>query len=267
MSYPQPNADTALIKGWKFFRLNTPLVSPGDIYESAQGAHAFALGPESDISRVAITYFDNANNPTFIDQLKISPDRSFIGRIDAHNETTYQPANRPGRVLIAPDNLYNPLFNPFDDADEVTVVPPFLDVIQYFTPPQSLVTPRIDKEFYYQQFRKDLGVSIVSAMFPYFGRKSGSYSILNASAHAATVRLCGVNFLRANNAGTGFSYGYLIDPDILPATVLASGDQANGVLKESTHGMFDYIALRMEYSQNAANDDTPFKLIVSDKEL
>ena len=71
MSYPQPNADQYAINGYQYFRLNTLLSSPGDIYESAQSALAIALGPESDISRVAVAYYDDQVPTTFTNQTVI----------------------------------------------------------------------------------------------------------------------------------------------------------------------------------------------------
>ena len=50
MSYPPPNPDNYALNGYKFFRLNTPLTSDGDMYESAQGGQGFAIGPQSDLS-------------------------------------------------------------------------------------------------------------------------------------------------------------------------------------------------------------------------
>jgi len=61
MSYPPPNPDQYALNGYKFFRLNTPLISDGDMYESQQGANGFAIGPDSDISKVNIGYFDEQN--------------------------------------------------------------------------------------------------------------------------------------------------------------------------------------------------------------
>ena len=75
MSYPQPSADQYAIKGYQFFRLNTLLTSPGDIYQSQQSGHAFAIGPESDISNVNVAYFDD-QVPNFMAQTVISPQRA-----------------------------------------------------------------------------------------------------------------------------------------------------------------------------------------------
>src|SRR5690348_7452464 len=98
--FVQPNSDQSCLKGYDFFRLNTLLSCPGDIYESKQSGRAFMLGPESDIANVGVTYFDDQKTPTFVSQFVLTPQRPWSGRIDARNEVGYMPANRPGRLLF-----------------------------------------------------------------------------------------------------------------------------------------------------------------------
>jgi len=151
VSYPQPNADQYALNGYKFFRLNTPLISDGDMYESQQGAQGFAIGPDSDISKVNIGYFDD-QVPRFLNQVAITPERAFPGFIAARNDTNYVPANRPGRILIWSDELYNPTWSPsfIDIAGRIDFEVPVMDVVQYFAPAaQAMNQGRNDKEYWY----------------------------------------------------------------------------------------------------------------------
>lgn len=151
MSYPPPNFDQYALNGYKFARLNTPLISDGDIYESQQGAQGFAIGPDSDISKVNIAYFDD-QVPRFMNQVAITPERSFPGFFAARNEVDYVPSNRPGRILIWSDELYNNTWLPtaFEVGSRIDFEVPVLDVIQYFAPAaQAMNSGRNDKEYWY----------------------------------------------------------------------------------------------------------------------
>src|SRR3981189_3558041 len=131
MSYPQPNADTYAVNSYGFFRLNTLLSSPGDIYRSPQGGHLFCLGPESDVANVNIAYFDD-QVPTFLQTTQISPGRSFTGFMAARNEATYSPSRRFGRIFCWSNDIYDPSFLPRSfsaNTDHIQFIAPQLDVI------------------------------------------------------------------------------------------------------------------------------------------
>lgn len=193
MGYPQPDADQYAINGYDFFRLNTLLASPGDIYESAQGGHALAIGPDSDIASVIVNYFDQQND-TRLNELVISQNRSFVSRIDANNLGTYLPAARPAKVLIWPNDLWNPEFFPFftgnersDGSTQILEVPR-LDVIEYFQPQESLVPKRSDKTWFYQTVTTPLaggGSPSPSAFItiPYYGRR---YAKIRLAQHTGS---------------------------------------------------------------------------------
>lgn len=186
MSYPQPDSNQYVVDGFEFFRLNTLLSSPGDIYESSQGGFGFALGPDSDIASVLVSYFDS-QAPDFMSQFTLSPDRSFVGRVDANILGTYAPSQRPARVLIAPDNLWNDQYLPtgFEDGvDANIVVTPRLDVIQYFQPQESLVPKRDDKTFVFQALDVGGTVGTLYVTVPYYGRKYADYKV-HVPANAA----------------------------------------------------------------------------------
>lgn len=205
MSYPQPSADGYALNGYQFFRLNTLLSSPGDIYESTQSSQAFALGPDSDISRVNVAYYDdqaiNPSNPalaTFMNQATVAPSRSFLGRIDAQNQETYSPSKRPARILIWSDDIWDPSYVPsaaagYAAGDHVLPITPRLDVLQYFQAQPGLNPRRSDKQYDFTFYEGDSKATWI--VIPAYGRKYGYVSCLNKNlALAYTFRVIGVTY-------------------------------------------------------------------------
>lgn len=275
MSYPQPNADAYALNGYRFFRLNTELVSPGDIYESAQGAQAFALGPDSDVDRVNVAYFDDQLGPTFVNGMTVGSARSFVGQVAARNEVQYMPAGRPGRVLIWPANLYDPTFKPPGCGtgpivfDTLQIIPPQLDVIQYFSPPGSLQPERSDKTYLFQTLEAPIQPNAQgNLMVPYYGRR---YAMLEATNRtdlsvptSINLAIYGVNFT--------FSVASPASQQTHQVTTLralapvAPGAQVIKIVTADTDGLFDYLLVQTERTVAAeAGDPFPAKIVVSDR--
>ena len=259
MSYPQPDADQYAIKGYKYFRLLTPLTSPGDIYESQQSGHALALGPESDVANVDIAYFDDQVT-SFVNRTQIGPLRSFVGRIDARNDARYVPSGRPGRVLIWPADLYDPSYVPADfvpDTQSITFVTPMLDVIQYFSPQDSLVPRRNDKTYRFNGIPND-GVQ-GWIILPFWGRRTATIRLTNGTAGLGAVLtgVRGVNYFV--NDGTS-----AVERQIVALTPTPAGlnngrdlimttnapDLSVGVIHVDTDGRFDALAIFIDTTGN-----------------
>lgn len=267
MTFPQPNADQAAVgQAAQFFRLNTPLSSSGDLYESAQGALAFALGPNSDLSNVRVSYFDEAVAGG-VAQIILSPDRSFVGRIAARNEVTYtKSVSRKGRILISIDDIYNPAWRPSDfDGDSYEIIPPDLDVIQYFVNPPSLTSQRSDKTFRFQYPKlPPNGAKRTIIAIPSYGRKSGSIAISNPSgATIAGIGLSGVRFV-LSYAGSTIPAG--IERAIsAPADIVSSGERMIE-FSSATHGYQDYLYLTIggDITKPYAGTPLPITITLSD---
>ncbi len=257
MSYPQPDADQYAIKGYKYFRLLTPLTSPGDIYESQQSAHAMALGPESDVANVDIAYFDDQVT-SFVNKTQIGPLRSFVGRIDARNDARYVPAGRPGRLLFWPADLYDPFYVPadFSPGQGLTFIPPVLDVIQYFSPQASLVQKRNDKTYRFLGIPQEgLGLPQGWIVLPFWGRRSATIRLVNNTDVNATVQIAvrGVNYFV--NDGTAAVERTLIALNAVPLglnngldriLVTNAPSTSVSISPVETRGRFDALAVFME---------------------
>jgi hypothetical protein len=257
MAYPQPNADQYCIKGYQYFRLLTPLSSPGDIYESAQSGLAFSVGPESDIANVVVQYFDD-QIPDFLQQTTISPRRAFIGRIDARNESSYSPSGTPGRIMFWAADLYDPNFRPtgFNPAqDHIQFIQPQIDIIQYFKPNASLIPERIDKQYLFQNYQ----VGPTWIVVPFYGRKYCYAEITNrAAVTALSYAIVGVNYAITDDSSTT---PYHQQTAIQAPATIAAGASNTKIITATATGTFDALAFSI-----TTDGPAPLAIRVSDNE-
>lgn len=254
--YFNPSSNDYAINGYEFFRLNTLLSSPGDIFESEQSGYAFAIGPESDVAVANMAYYDDQVPTTFMNQTQIGPDRAWNGRIDARNEAKYAPGGRPGRVLFWAADLYDPNYRPTGYsalADDLIQIAPRLDVIEFFAP-TAVVPARNDRTFRFQDLALPINNDSAFLIIPYWGRKTASCRITNLATATVTWTLKGVNYYM-NDQGLGLETA-------LDTGMVATGAQRLFVVKEGTHGMFD--ALVIEMSTAGADAPAPIEIITSD---
>ena len=277
MSYPPPNADQYSINGYKFFRLNTPLISDGDVYQSQQGAQGFAIGPDSDVSKVNIAYFDD-QVPNFLNQIAITPERSFPGLIAAQNDKTYAPANTPGRILIWSDELYNPTWSPsfIDIAGRIDFEVPVMDVVQYFAPAGNAMNQgRNDKEYWYPFLNAPanaFGPNTWVIVIPFYGRRYFSMNFQSdGTVQTADIQVTinGLHYKPGTNEtaatavpligdsppGAGFPF-VNVPPGFVFNCTLLSSDKSTGGAKwpannnpviptlQMAAGMFDALAIQ-----------------------
>lgn len=250
MSYPQPSSESAVINRSGFFRLVTPLVSDGDIYESAVGANTIMLGPESDISKVNIGYYD----PSQANRMSIATcdaQRPFVGPVSAFGDpqSLYTPSNVQGNLLFWPTELWNPNFSPFLIVDlfnsnnyRVDYVTPVLDIIQYFGPPPATPPQRTDKTYRWERLPFTINNPSLDGnaiMVPYYGRKYASISFMNLTDASITFAVYGVNF--------GYNTPNITSQmvEIVAETVVAPNPfvTTSGIVRASVDGMFDALAL------------------------
>jgi hypothetical protein len=275
VSYPQPNFDQYALNGYKFARLNTPLTSDGDIYESQQGAQGFAIGPDSDISKVNLAYFDD-QVPRFMNQVAITPERSFPGFFAARNEVNYVPSNRPGRILMWSDELYNNTWSPsfIDVAGRIDFEVPVLDVVQFFAPAaQAMNQGRNDKEYWYDFIpapANAFGPNTWVLVIPFYGRRFCNLNLKTDETVQLTdiqVSITGLHYKPGTNetaatlmpllnldGGAGFPFVKVTPGQTLSAVILAS-DKSTGSAKwagnnpttavlQVASGMYDALAIQ-----------------------
>lgn len=266
MSYPQPSSVLPVKNGQDFFRLTTPIVSSGDIYESEVSANAIVLGPNSDIARVQVTYFDPAQS-VGLSTAVVSPDRSLTGLIPAVNTENYisgfsQANPRKGRVLFSLDDYYNPDYRPtlFDAVnDSIQFETPNLDLIAYFKGLPSVIPQRSDRTFTYQYLKAPPGGGGNSAwlVVPGYGRKSGYFTLNNLDGiTTVTYFIIGV---KLQPTGLGSPAGGW--QSVLDTAALLTTGAAQYSYKASTDGLWDYFVIELRDYIGAA---MPMTITLSD---
>jgi hypothetical protein len=278
VSYPQPNANAYALGGSQFFRLNTLLSSPGDIYESEQSGLALAIGPNSDIAKVGVAYFDG-QTPTYMNRMVIDPNRMFLGRLDARNAaSTYAPSGRPGRILMWSEDAYDPSYVPsaavgWGVSDTVTIIPPQLDVIEFF---QQIPSPsrRADREYKIQHAGANF-TGQTWLVFPCYGRKFGSISCTcGGNTPTFTLRVVGVRY-SAPYVTSGGGVTTLGNPTTSETTIY-SASLASGASKtvkdflgggvDTNAGMYDSIAVCVKYVADSHDGgNVPLRVYFSDE--
>jgi hypothetical protein len=258
MSFPQPLADPYAVNNYEFFRLFTPLSSPGDIYQSTQGCHALCIGPNSDVANVNVAYFDDQVSPTFLQTMTISPTRSFTGLLNARNEASYAPAGRPGRILFWADDIFDPNFRPrgFNSVtDTIVFVAPQLDIVQYFAPQNSLVPPRSDKSFVFQNYNISAGVG--NLVVPYYGRKYCYIQFTNRNTITPnTFGITGVNYaITQDNTPNPYTQ----ETTIHAAAAVAPGASVTVIITAQAVGVFDALLFSLTDAGPA-----PLRIVMSD---
>lgn len=250
MTYPQPSSNSPALNGQKYLRLNAPLVSPGDIYQSEQSGLAFAVGPESDIARVNLNYYDDqvANK---LNQISISNRAPFVGLIQARTTDKYPISSVPGRILFSSGDIVPDLrLSQYYPNTTSMMIPPVMDVVQYFAPPSSGLYPgRNDRNYYFQDFP----VSTTFNLFvPYYGRAWGQIQVRDPGAIGVTLAIIGINWglgINSNNVKT-----------LRGAAAIGAG--VNQIIESTVDGDFDYIEL--QFAAGNGVDKLPTRILFSD---
>jgi hypothetical protein len=239
MTYPQPSGASYVLNNQSAFRLTTTIVGPGDIYESDASGLALAVGPLSDVANIGVTYLDEQRLPSLVNDLVISTERSYIGRVDARMDTIYPFSLRPGRVLFTLKDLYDPAFRPtgFAIDDDIEFLDPVLDIVEYFTPAPSVVPARADKELYLRYLEVPAG-QVGWLMVPAWGRKYGHISFFIANTVTAnTVSVIGVRFSMTELPSSHYQETLLV------AAAIAAGGVRELVWNAANQGVFDMIGI------------------------
>lgn len=245
--YPQLPASTEVIEGNEFYRLFTPLQSGGDAYELDVGALAFALGPQSDLSAVRLTYYD-PSQPNQINSAVVGIDTPFSGRLDAFASIKIPVANTQARIIVTPEDLWNNNWYPTILAEDVNYIKPKIDLISYLTPPIALPMRRAD---FVERGR--LNISVGSTAYriavPFYRRKFAEIIIRNNSVGVAglTCDIIGVTFTTDGVAPYALGNFIAAETPITTAGAIAAGAGAVTTfqVRASTLGLFDYLMIRI----------------------
>lgn len=252
MAFPQIPASTSLLKGLPFFRIKELLASPGDLFESDESALAIGLGPESDIARVKAVYYDKTQPATNMSSLLISPDRPFASLLESNNNAPFGPTInpgdlenlRPGKILLYPDDIYDPSWAPRGVAedDQVRFFQPVLDVVLYMQPPIALPSKRVDRVYTFPQGTlPNIAPENAYYVIPSYGRKYIHISAQGQLSEATTLGVMGINYQLATNAPGQPSDAF--ETTLFASAAISDVTATNIIVTAGNQGMFDAIVI------------------------
>lgn len=198
MSYPQTQPGTAIQNGQELWRLFTPLESSGDIYESDVSARAVVIGPDSDIARAGITYYDRQST-NIANMATVSVDKPWIGRLDALASQNYQTEDR-ARILINTEDLIPPAGFTVPLATinaAVEIIVPNIDLLFYLNEEPSFIPQRSNKVYLFENLISADSEDPQWFLVPFYERRLAEITVkmLNfVGTQATTVNIFGLNF-------------------------------------------------------------------------
>lgn len=261
--YSQPDTEAPVINLADFLRIHQYSTSQGDIWESKVSANALMIGPLSDFSAYTVVYRDNAVPTTFMNALSLTPDSPFVGTLQARNDKngSYQPGDRPGRLLIYPTQSFDKNYLPAAYGAGATLVfeYPVVDILQFFSPPQQLATSRADKTFFYQQM--PFGAADAFLLVPCYGRRFMSCRFTNRTGVDMGITVDGINWTLGD-----FSSGE--NATVTPIdTIAALADNATDVtiIDTDVTGVFDYLQFTFTPAMAPTSSDIPIDIFMTDR--
>jgi hypothetical protein len=241
-----------------YWRLFQEIQSSGDIWEIDESLKGVAIGPDSDVSEVILSYYDPAQ-PEGVEQLSVAVGNPFEGRIDALMGTEYPKTQSPARILISLgdliDNAYVPNnFNSGEEVtgDQITRAPAFVDLIGYFDKKAEQARVRSNRKILFSRFQgvPQSGVRSYYIVPSYGRRYCRAMLVNNVSAlppYTIALRLLGVRLGKGKNSSGGNSAGEIVIGTHPPISGIVgtniTGDSGQIIFRSSLHGLFDLLIL------------------------
>jgi hypothetical protein len=255
-----------------YWRLFQEIQSSGDIWEIDESLKGVAIGPDSDVSEVILSYYDPAQ-PQSVEQLSVAVGNPFEGRIDALMGTEYPQTKSPARILISLgdliDNAYVPHnFNSGQEVtnDTITRAPAFVDLLGYFDKKAEQARVRSDRKILFSRFKGvPVGGQRSYYIVPSYGRRyCRALFVNNVSAspvYTVSLRLLGVRLGHGLNSSGGNSSGEIVIGSHGPiagvgAAPAVNGDSGQIIFRSSLHGLFDLLILECTPSHQIAINGT-----------
>jgi hypothetical protein len=262
----------SVIGGQEFYRLKQELQSGGDIFEIDSSVKALALGPQSDVADLLVTFFDAQSNVQ-IGQTIISAKVPFIGRVDARLATEIPSAGTVGRIQVSVRDLVpswpttgvlpSGVIRAAGATDFVAAnIKPVIDLLAYLSNPPALPPARSGRSYFFPFIATGAGAA-AWYLLPYYGRTYGHLNFVNvhqAAAIAYTVNVYGISL----SAGTDFTSGITKQGETLLGTLTVNQDETGNLIWGLCEGMYDYIAVQVA-SSGLFDPDTTMRVTVMDE--
>lgn len=188
-----PTADEAAVRQQQdFYRMFTPVVSPGDIWEVDVSARAIYIGPLSDIAEVNVQYADQ-QAPLGARNAIVSVNGPWVNRLDVDLTQRISSTNQPQRLLISPVDIVNLAYQrPTGGLVPLRrmMIPPRLDLIFCLGVPQNIPATRPDRTIRLPKVPYGEGAAGTTDLaIPIYGRRMVSFQFTTAQAFTATFYL------------------------------------------------------------------------------
>ena len=263
MTYPQPRTSDGVQAGQNFFRFNTLVNGPGEIYEIDTACTALTMGPDCDFQQLQISYFDQTRQPSLLNTVRVTPTSPFAGPLAPRPEQPY-PASGPntdprkGRLLVTLGDIMTPIptaaraddgWRPtgFNGAagEAIYFVPPVIDLIGWYQIPPPVPTRRGDKTYSFQNLPQVAVGQNFWTVLPVYGRKYMFVDFFNHSGGAITLTILGVNYATAINTTLAVAAQVQKQTTIFAAAAVADNAGQKQIITSTANGMFDALAISL----------------------
>ncbi len=255
----------ASLGGQEIYRLTETLESSGSIFEIDVGCQALIIGPDSDISQCNVTYFDPLQ-PQNVNQLTVSIDSPYIGRIDANPAQPFPFSGNPGKLYVTPrDKVEN-----IAVTQSISFIKPKIDLLCYLTPPSNIPTARRDFETEGRVQIVDAGggQGSTSFYFPFYKRRFLAIRTRSIAAGTRTVAVNGIKFRVQNLAYSVPLFAATAFPGAgaVLSIVLTASQLLTLATVTSGTGFFDYIQVIFagDAISGTASDAPNYNIVASD---
>lgn len=243
------NALQALRRGQSYFRVRESY-NDQDSYNCDVSLAAIAIGPDSDVDSIGITYPDHGV-AGFTRTAQIGVGAPWVSRLDARMDLTLPDGTTPARINLG--------VGAYERRVTAAYLTPLLDLICYFTPPPAFPIHRAPKWTSSKLFTT-AGVGVAEQTVftqAYMGRKRCTLTLYNSDA---VKTLTAWRFIGINMGGVG---GVDTEHNISPASgstnTLAALASASYVL---TDARFD--AIRLVVTPSAVSTPIYYAWEISD---
>jgi hypothetical protein len=278
MALQRETASNRVLGGQDHWRLFQQIESSGDIWEIDESLKGVAIGPESDVSEVFLSYYDSAQ-PNSIQKLSVAVGNPFEGRLDALMGTPYPSTGSNGRILVSLgdliDNAYEPLnWDPGDPpitpADPIIYVPSFVDLFGYFDKKAEQARVRSNRKILFSVAASlPVNASAVWYVVPCYGRRYGSVLVVNHDPSTEPVLSISVDLI-----GVRLAVGKTVagtnkagEVPIGSAAGITQGNTGHIIWRSSRDGLFDLLVLKFVPSiQGLLTYDVNIRFDLSDSE-
>lgn len=251
---PTISPSAALRSGASYYRLKQT-IDDLNWFNCDVSPVAIAIGPDSDIDMVPVTYFDpDASTADISKSIQVGVGSPWVSPLRARMNDVRRDGTTPGRIILNDSQVSGSVVRRVDQ----TIFTPTLDLILYFSMPATL--PRVRSPYFLNSTITTVAGSQTLFTVPYYGRKRFSMSIYNIDGTKTITAwsLIGYRFLPGGAAWTQMLH--TISPASGSTNTIAAATVTSFVL---TDARFD--VLRCNVTPSASGGTVGYSVETSDE--